>query len=483
MTVSPIHPTDLEPALFENRLYATRRRRPRLDAATAFCVVICLLTVIPSSLILPSTSADVGRPAVVLCMAMFCWWLATRFHPRLAITGRQPIHWAVLIYLISLLVSYVVGFQRGLTTIEGNAADRALLGAAAFVGAILLAADGLSNWERLQMVLRVFVVCAAYMSVIGLLQEVLPFNIVDYIRVPGLTDLPIIGTQARGSALRVAATTTHYLELAGTLSFALPIAIHLARFSRTLRQRRRYGFAAVLITAGILATISRTGIISVIISVLILMPLWPVRTRFNVVALGLSAVVVMSALQPSTARTFYSIFANASSDTSITSRTERYAMVGYYFSQRPWLGRGTGTWVPPMYQYLDNQWLRTALEAGIVGVVVLALLHITAIVVATMAFRRAITPADRHLCLALISTQVMAIFIAYTFDCLTYTTYAISLALMIGLCGAVWRFTHPARAIRTSAPPGSDDRVSRLAAESMPAQDRTALRIDPSPGS
>jgi O-antigen ligase len=399
-------------------------------------------------------------------MLMFYWWLATRFHPSLAVTGRQPLHWAVLIYLISLLVSYVVGFQRGLTGIESNAADRALLGAAAFVGAVFLAADGISNWERLQVVLRVFVLCAAYMSIVGLLQEALPFNIVDYMRIPGLTDLPIIGTQERGSALRVASTTTHYLELAGALSFALPIAIHLSRFSVTLRERRRYGFAAVLITAGILSTISRAGIISAIIAVVMLMPLWPKRARFNVVALGLSAVGVMSALQPSTARTFYSIFANASSDSSITSRTERYAMVGHYFSQSPWLGRGTGTWVPPMYQYLDNQWLRTSLEGGIVGVAALAILQITAIVIAAMAFRRAISAADRHLCLALISTQVMAIFIAYTFDCLTYTTYAISLALMIGLCGAVWRFTHPTTAIRTSAPPGSDDRASRLAAES-----------------
>ncbi|MEV8509127.1 O-antigen ligase family protein [Actinoplanes sp. NPDC051475] len=453
VTAPAFHATDLEPALFAEQTYATRRRRVRLDAALAFGLTICLLTLIPSRLIVPGTSADVGRPGTVVCVVMFCWWAGTRGNPRLAMPGPQPVRWAVLLYLLSMLISYVIGFERGLTPLEANAADRALLaGGAAFIGAILVAADGISNWDRLRVALQVFVWCCVYMSIIGLLQKVLPVNIVEYMTVPGLSNLGVPGYQERGGGLRVAATTTHYLELSATLSLALPIAIHFAKFAATLRSRRRFGVAAFLIVAGILVTISRTGIISVVIAILILMPLWTWRTRYNVIALGMTAVVAMSAVQPSTVRTFYDIFANASDDSSIEVRTERYAMVGYYYSQRPWLGRGTGTWEPPMYQFLDNQWLRTALEAGAVGVVVLAVLHLTALALAGIALRRATDAADRHLCLVLISTQVMALFIAYTFDSLTYTTYSLTLGMLIGVCGAVWRFTHPSREVRTSTP-------------------------------
>jgi len=453
LTAPAIHAADLEPALFADQTYGTRRRSLRMDAAFAFGVIICLLTLIPSRLIVPGTSADVGRPGTILCVLLFFWWAATRFNPQLAMPGPQPVRWAVLVYLLAFLVSYVVGFERGLTPLESNAADRALLaGAAAFIGAILVAADGISNWDRLRVALQVFVWCCVYMSIIGLLQKILPINIVEYMTVPGLSNLGIPGYQERGGGLRVAATTTHYLELAATLSLALPVAIHFTRFAGTRRSRGWFGFAAFVIMAGIIVTISRTGIISVLLAVLILMPLWTWRTRYNVIAFGLTAVVGMSAIQPSTVRTFYDIFANVSDDSSIEVRTARYAMVEYYFTQRPWLGRGTGTWEPPMYQFLDNQWMRTALEGGTVGVAALAVLHVTAITVAAIALRRARNEADRHLCLVLISTQVVAMFIAYTFDSLTYTTYSLTLGMLIGLCGAVWRFTHPSREVRTSSP-------------------------------
>jgi O-antigen ligase len=452
LSTSLVHPTDLEPAVAGYRTYVTRRRLGRMDAALVFAVMICLLTLVPSLLVLPSTSADIGRPAVILCVLMWCWWLASRCHPRLAMMGPQPIRWAVLIFLLSLLVSYALGFERGLTAMESNAADRLALSMAAFFGVILLAADGLSNWDRLRVVLQVFVWCAVYMSVVGLLQANLPFDPVQYMSIPGLQSGSPIGLQARGGGVRVAATTTHYLELCGTLSLAWPIALHFATYSGTQRLRRWYLFASVIITVGILETISRSGIIAIVIGTLLLMPLWTWRKRYNVLAFGVVMFGVLTAVKPSLARTLYSMFADASQDPSITSRTDRYKLVGYFFAQRPWWGRGSGTWVPPMYQYLDNQWLRTALENGIAGVLALAVLHLVALSLAVIAFRRATSAEDRHLCLVLVAIQVMAMFIAYTFDVFAYSTYTTMLGIMIGLCGTVWRFTHPTRRIRTSTP-------------------------------
>jgi O-antigen ligase len=447
-----IHPADLEPSLVDPRMYVTRRRILRLDAATLLGLMIALLTLLPSRLIFPGTT-DTGRPAIVVCLLMFSWWVLARLNPRLVLVGPQPIRWALLVYWLSIVISYAIGYLRGLTAMESGSADRWILGTAAFSGVILACADGLANWDRLKTVIKVFVACAAFMSLFGLAEAVLARDLTHLLVIPGLAEkgaAPLL--QVRGSGLRVASTTTHYLELSGVLATALPFAIHFTRFAETRQLRRRFGFAAVLVGAGIPATISRTGLIAVVITALVLMPLWRWRLRYNALGICLSILGALAAAKPSFAATLLDMFTKFNSDPSITSRTERYALVGYYFSQRPWFGRGTGTWVPPQYQYLDNQWLATALCNGIVGVAALAALYITALTLAILALRRATSPEDKHLCAALISTQLMAMFISATFDSLWFDTYATVVALTIGFCAAVWRFTHPARAIRTSVP-------------------------------
>jgi len=90
------------------------------------------------------------------------------------------------------------------------------------------------------------------------------------------------------------------------------------------------------------------------------------------------------------------------------------------------------------------------LTNGILGVLALLGLHVTAISLAVIAMRRSTREADRHVCAALIATQVVAIIVGFFFDSLSFYTYVGVLALTTGLCGAVWRFTHPARTVRTS---------------------------------
>jgi O-antigen ligase len=99
---------------------------------------------------------------------------------------------------------------------------------------------------------------------------------------------------------------------------------------------------------------------------------------------------------------------------------------------------------------MDNQWLDILLSNGFIGAVAMAALHITGVVLASLAWRRSTRDEDRHLCAALVSTQVIGLLVAGTFDSLSFMTYAITLALTLGLCGTVWRLTHPARTVRTS---------------------------------
>jgi O-antigen ligase len=353
--------------------------------------------------------------------------------------------------MITVLVSYAAGFMRGLTTMEANAADRAMLFFCVFVGVALTAADGVPNWLRLRGVLKVFVTCAAIVAAIALVEYLAGLDLTKYLAVPGLQAKGWTpGFEQRGSSVRVASTTTHYIELAAFLALALPFAIHFAVFSHRPRRRRLALLATILIAGGIFTTISRTGILAVALLFAVLFPVWSWRMRYNVGALGLGLLAMLGAASPGLVRTLFHLFDNPSNNPAFTVRQARYPLAFHYVSQAPWLGRGTGTWVAPQYQILDNQWLDTLITNGVVGVAALAGLHITGIVLAGLALKRSSGKEDRHLCAALISTQVIAIAVAGTFDSLSFMTYATVLALMLGICGTVWRLTHPARKVRTS---------------------------------
>ncbi|MCM4084870.1 O-antigen ligase family protein [Paractinoplanes hotanensis] len=452
MTVSLLHPDDLEPSLLARGTYASRRRFTYIDAAVLLGLMLCLLMLIPAKLIVPNMT-DLGRPGLIIAVLLFAWWVLARFSPRLTMVGPQPLRWVVLLYLLSILASYAVGFLRGLTTMEANSADRAVLFTLAFIGVALVVADGMPNWSRLELVLKVFVGCAAFMAVVGLLQFVLWTDVTVYLMVPGLEPKGFVpGFEVRGSGIRVASTTMHYIEFSAVMATALPFAIHFARFAATRQARQIFFVLALLVAAGIPATVSRTGFLAAALALLVMVPVWTWRMRYNMLVLATLLLAGVTLVKPGLIETVWGLFTGASEDPSVTSRTDRYDMIYSYFVQRPWFGRGTGTWVSPQYQYLDNQWFAQALTTGIVGVAVLALVHITATALAVLAVRRASREVDKHLCAALASTQLIGIAVAFTFDSFSFTTYATILWLMVGGCAAVWRFTHPQRTVRTSAP-------------------------------
>jgi O-antigen ligase len=460
MPASPaeaLHLVDLEPSLVRRRTYISRRRIGKVDSATVLIVTIALATVIPERLVLPGFPPGSARPALVLSMAMLVWWLIGKLSPGLAMTGPQPLRWVAMIFTADILVSYAAGFIRGLTTIESNAADRFLLLTAAICGLVLLATDGVRNWERLDAVLKALVWCAAFMALVGIIESILVVDVTKYLVVPGLREgAPGADLEIRGAGVRVGSTTADKIEFSVCMALALPFAIHFSLYGKSAKARRMYWVLTAAIAASIPLTISRTGIICVAVALVILAQLWSWRLRYNLFAVAAIFGVTLAGVKPGLIGTLRGMFSGAGNDPSVTSRTERYDMANYFFVQHPWLGRGTGTWVSPQYQYLDNQWFTTALTNGTVGVAALATLYISGIVLAAIAWRRATTVRVRHLAAALICAQVTAIIASATFDSLFYTTYVIMDALLLGLSGAIWRLSHPDRVVRTAAVPATD---------------------------
>lgn len=456
MSSSYAHPVDLEPSFIANRTYASRRRYTYVDSPKVLCLMVGLLYLLPAHLIVPNLTYA-GRPALMVALLLWCWWLMTHLHPRLVMPGPQPLRWAVAGYLLALLLSYLAGLDRGLPTLEANGQDFTVITVCEFLGVVLMAADGIPNWERLNGVLRFFVWCASFMAFTGVVQSLFKFDLTRYLIVPGLSlkgDLAGFENRGEGGLFRVAGTATHYIEFSAVLAMAVPFAIHYARFSPTLRKRRIYRGLAVLLAGAIPVAISRTGIVALAAVMVVMVPAWGNRFRYNVLGAAIALTGTLVVVRPGVLGTLKSMLLNANSedDPSVAGRTQDYAFVAHWFSERPWLGRGPGTLIPAAYNgmVLDNQWFGQLVTWGLIGVIALAVLHISCITLAGLAFRRAQRAEDRHLCVALISVQILAIVVAATFDSLGFSTFAFTLALLMGCCGAVWRFTHPARKIRTS---------------------------------
>jgi O-antigen ligase len=449
MSLTAVPAADLEPSLISGQTYVTRRRPAYIDAATLLGLLVGLTTLVPARLILPGMT-DLARPGLIVGFVLLWRWLVARLTSYLAMTGPQPIRWAVLAFMISALLSYAVGSLRGLTTMESNSADRTMLFYGVLTGVILAAADGVPNWLRLRAVLKVMVGCATIVALLAMIQYVFVIDVTQYMTIPGLQEKGyVIGFESRGGGIRVASTTTHYIELAAFLATVFPFALHFTLHSHRSNRRQLALVCTAIIAGGLVATISRTGILALALVFVVLLPVWTWRQRYNIgitaAILGTAAVVA----SPGMANTLLELFDDPSNNPAFTVRADRYPMVFEYVAQRPWLGRGTGTWTMPQYQVLDNQWLDTLLTNGIVGVVALTALHTTAIVLAFLALRRSATSEDRHLCAALIATQVVGLVVAGTFDSHSFSTYAVILALNLGFCGTVWRLTHPSRAVRT----------------------------------
>ncbi|MEU4154947.1 O-antigen ligase family protein [Actinoplanes sp. NPDC026670] len=450
---SPVHPVDLEPSLIGPQTYATRRTNLRLDVALVVGIMICLLYMLPARLIVPNMTFA-GRPALLVAFGLFAWWLVARLSPRLLVVGPQPLRWAALFYLLSIMGSYIAGMLRGLPSMEANQQNFTVLITFQFLGVILMTADGLANWERLRWVLRVFVVAAGFMAIVGLIQSTFKYDIARLLVIPGLElkiDLADFQPRGEGGLFRVPSTAVHYIEFSTVMAMAVPFALHLARYASTTNRRFFFAILTALIAASVPVAISRTGVLALgIVFITMFLLGWNWRTRFNLAILGVGLTALLVVARPGLIGTLSAMFLSVNEDTSISGRTDDYEIVGHWFAQRPWLGRGPGTLVPDLYIILDNQWLLTLVTGGIIGVLALAALHLTAISLGWMAMKRAATEEDKHLCAALLSAQFVAIVVGGTFDSFSFTTFSFTLALTTGLAGAAWRLTHPSRVIRTS---------------------------------
>jgi O-antigen ligase len=417
-----------------------------VDSTSVLCTYAVVVLVLPAGLTLSG-----GTITLVVLGALACGWLWVlgQVGPRFDLAGGpQPVRRVILLFGASALLSYVAATTQPRAAIEATAADRGLLVIAALCGTALLAADGIRSRARLDALVRVLVAAGAVAAVIAILQHFLAFDPSNVLATAGLSraDEGFAAITERSGFNRVAGTALHPIEFSAVLTMLIPLALHLAHWAR----QWRWWIATVLIAAAIPMTVSRTGTLALLAVLVVLVPTWDRRRRWEMARLGILVVLAVRLAAPGLLGTMRALFLNFNVDPSVQTRRSDYAYVGEFVSEHPVFGRGFGTFLPERYDFIDNQYLLSLIETGLVGLVTLVAVFAVGIAVAVGVRRASDDPLTRDLALSLVAAAVVPLVTFATFDFLSFPSARSLAFLIVGCAGALWRIE---RSSREAGPP------------------------------
>ena len=411
----------------------------RIDAVTLLSCYAFLLMAIPSSLVVGSFGAA-GAPAALLAVAILCWYLVARQHPGLGLDrGRQPVRVAATIFSGAVVAAYISASRHAVAVAQQSGADRGLIVLAGWVGVLALAADGVDRADRLSTLLRRIVMLATAMAALGMIEFCTGLDLTKYIVIPGLSvHQQVTDLMSRQGLVRVTATTGQPLEFNAVLTLSLPIALHQARFAPAALRVRRW-LQVALITAVVPMTGSRSAFFGLAVICIVLLPTWRRRDWLRACLAGLAAPALAWLVKPSLVSSFTALFGQLGTDQSSLSRADAYSEAVPYIAAHPWLGQGFQTFFPQTYFFVDNQYLNSLLETGVLGLLALVACFATGWFTARSVRATAADARTRDLgqCLAA-SIAVGAVCFA-SFDALSFSTAAGLFFLLLGCVGAAWR--------------------------------------------
>lgn len=230
--------------------------------------------------------------------------------------------------------------------------------------------------REIHAVVKTLVVVTSGVAFFAIIERRTNFNVFNYLE----SWVPVIQFQGgldaegieRGGRLRVYASAQHPIALAALFAMVLPLSAYLA-----YQAKRKVWYAtSALVALGLLATVSRTGIVMLGASGLVFFFLRrDVLKRLWVLAIP--AFVVVHLVMPGTIGSLRTAFfppeGIVAEQAGFTGRASS-GRLGPQFDvirEKPAFGQGYGTRVTTgpeqNSRILDNQWLATAVETGLVG--------------------------------------------------------------------------------------------------------------------
>jgi polysaccharide biosynthesis protein PslJ len=314
------------------------------------------------------------RIAVALIAA--AWFSSLLIDPRVRLrtTGFEG---PLAIILLAAVGSVITNSSRITALAVDDKVLKGLTFLASFMLVVYLIASVVRTRRNVDLMLKVLVGGGAAVALLAVIEARTGFNLFD--RLGGLPFLDLSSTvelNERGGRLRAYGPAQHPIALSAALVVLIPPGIYLAWSGRD----RRWWIAVFLLALGALTTMSRTGVVMLIVVAVVFLWLRPRETKRLWPLLVPALVVVHFALPGTIGGLKASFFPEggivANQSQSVGSRGQgRVADLGPAideWSQSPLLGQGYSSRVVdgdnPNAQILDNQWLGSLLETGLIGV-------------------------------------------------------------------------------------------------------------------
>lgn len=353
------------------------------------------------------------------------------------IGNYAPIEVASWLMLLGLSTSLAAAGMRELTELESAGAIRFAL----VMFPLTIMAIGISTLadsRRCDHIFSAIVIGATVGAAVALAQFVIPFEWDQVLQVPGLQAADTGGTGSRGGFSRIKGAAAHPIELGVICGAVLPLGIHLSRFGKTRDGRLLATAATLLLLITIPMSVSRSGVLVAILAIAIYSVSLTGRQRLTALVLAIAGLALFRAAIPGLLGTVMSIFTGASTDDSISGRTEDYAEVNLLWRAEPLLGFGLGTFRPEEYFFLDNQYLMSLVEGGITLLTITILFFVLAFSTARGAVMRARDSAEASRAQA-VGAALLAIGVSGTFfDLFSFAQITVVTFLLAGVAGALW---------------------------------------------
>jgi hypothetical protein len=357
---------------------------------TLISLILVLILLVPMKRysLLGGTLPFQIEPYRVLIAAVAIGWIGTLLIDPAARIRRTMLDIPLALVTLSLIASDVVNHRRlsGLQ-VSGEVAKK-LTFFVTFIILVYLITSTITKRKELDQIIKVLVGCGAFVAVAGLYESRTGYNVFNHIQeiFPPLrldpTTIPSTSADSRGGRLRIFASSEHPIALSAALTMLVPLGIYLAH--RT--GRRHWWMATAVIGLGVLATVSRTGIVMMITLLICYLMIKPAQTR-RALPLLLPILIFAHAAVPGAMGSLKSAFfpeggiAAEQQYGAGQNSSGRLADLGpsiEEWKRSPLFGDGYGTRITDLDDprrnalILDDQWLGYLLETGLFGVLAFA---------------------------------------------------------------------------------------------------------------
>lgn len=320
---------------------------------------------------------DLEPYRIAVGILVVLWLSALLIDPDVRLRGTA-LDGPLILFAFAVCGSVITGV--GYIEEQGLASDvlKKILFLASFFLVFYFVASVVRQRRAIDAVIKVLVAGAAAIAAFAIVEARIGYNVFDNLQgvVPflafggGLDEEGI----ARGVRLRVYGSAEHPIALAAMLVMLLPLALYLARSTG----RYIWWAAGGIMTLAVFATVSRTGIVMFVVIGVVLLYLRPMDVK-PLLPLVVPAFAAVYLMLPGTIGTFRATFFPSGGivhDQKVGAGRISPERLGPQFeviADRPLLGQGYGTRITTgdrnrrNARVLDNEWIGTTVETGLLG--------------------------------------------------------------------------------------------------------------------